>query len=288
MSYKKYKKLEQAALKKTDRGRCVLCGQTVAKLTREHVPPKSTYAPVPKTELLTVPACQACNGGTSEADKAFGFALGLFCKEYAQTQTAGGAILFNKLHDAYRSQGDKNLSATLKPFYSPYFANGVVGDPWTTWWKRDLHDPVIQKIFTGLYWLNHEGTLLADGDYYVSFGRGINFSTNAAQQVASQSFPGINIEHGQFIARHQQAFDDDPRVKGAFSLTLHFQCGQSPNAGYHLLCFAIPKSVMDKQPAAQMIWNKLQNDNQIPGQRSMYRAQNGHWNIIAPRKQQAA
>jgi len=182
MTYKTYKKPEQAALKKTGRSRCVLWGRhTMGKPTREHVPPQSTYAVEPQAELLTVPACQECNGGTSEADKAFGFALGLYCEEYAQTQTTGGTILFDKLHSAYRGHDGKNLSTALKPFYSPYFANGVAGDPWTTWWQRDSHDPVIQKIFTGLYWLNHGGTLLADGDYYVSFGRGIDFSNRQTQ-----------------------------------------------------------------------------------------------------------
>lgn len=151
MSYKTYKKLEQIALKITTSRRCILCGHTVANLTREHVPPKSTYAPEPKTELLTVPACTECNGGTSEADKAFGLALGLYCKEKAHTQTPGGTILYNKLRDAYRGSSDRNLSAILKSQYEPYFKNGVVADPWTTWWQLDFHDPVIQKIFTGLY-----------------------------------------------------------------------------------------------------------------------------------------
>lgn len=128
--------------------------------------------------------------------------------------------------------------------------------------------------------LNHAGQVFADGNYYVSIGRGIDFTTNAAQKVASQAFPGINIENGQFIARHQQHFGTDSNVKGIFSLTLHFQCMQSPNAGYHFVCFAIPKNVMDKHESVQQLWNGIKNATRIPGRLSLYNVTHGHWDLI--------
>jgi hypothetical protein len=60
--------------------KCVYCGQRADK-TKDHVPPKSLFLePLPK-QLITVPACSACNGGFSDLDNAFkewlGFSLGV-------------------------------------------------------------------------------------------------------------------------------------------------------------------------------------------------------------------
>lgn len=59
---------------------CVYCGKP-AKRTKDHVPPRSLFMePMPK-DLITVPACEVCNGGFSVLDTAFkewlGFALGV-------------------------------------------------------------------------------------------------------------------------------------------------------------------------------------------------------------------
>jgi len=48
---------------------CVFCG-TVGPWTRDHVPPKNLFVPRPN-DLVTVPACSVCNGGSSTDDEYF-------------------------------------------------------------------------------------------------------------------------------------------------------------------------------------------------------------------------
>src|SRR6266446_6964374 len=48
---------------------CVLCGERPAT-TMDHVPPKGLFLP-PRPTLITIPACEICNGGASEAEEKF-------------------------------------------------------------------------------------------------------------------------------------------------------------------------------------------------------------------------
>ena len=54
-------------------GECVHCG-AVGKLTRDHIPPRNLFA-TPPPNMLTVPSCEACNGGSSGDDEYFRMAL---------------------------------------------------------------------------------------------------------------------------------------------------------------------------------------------------------------------
>jgi len=49
---------------------CAICGETVEDVTRDHIPPKSMFAVKP-SNLITVPACPKCNGGSSADDEYF-------------------------------------------------------------------------------------------------------------------------------------------------------------------------------------------------------------------------
>src|SRR5271165_919227 len=48
---------------------CVFCGAIAT--TSDHVPPKNLFIPPRPTDLITVPACEICNGGTSTLDEEF-------------------------------------------------------------------------------------------------------------------------------------------------------------------------------------------------------------------------
>src|SRR5262249_42358969 len=51
-------------------GQCVYCGET-AKVTPDHVPPKSLFLSPRPSNLITVPSCSTCNGGASKDDEYF-------------------------------------------------------------------------------------------------------------------------------------------------------------------------------------------------------------------------
>src|SRR5687768_10631148 len=50
-------------------GQCVYCGQ-MRPLTVDHIPPRNLFAK-PRPQLITVPACEECNGSASMDDEYF-------------------------------------------------------------------------------------------------------------------------------------------------------------------------------------------------------------------------
>ena len=49
---------------------CAICGKVVEKVTSDHIPPKSLFGAKPNN-LITVPSCPDCNGGSSADDEYF-------------------------------------------------------------------------------------------------------------------------------------------------------------------------------------------------------------------------
>jgi hypothetical protein len=49
---------------------CAICGQEVERVTNDHIPPKSMFGTKP-SNLITVPSCLPCNGGSSTDDEYF-------------------------------------------------------------------------------------------------------------------------------------------------------------------------------------------------------------------------
>ena len=49
---------------------CAICGSEAEKTTRDHIPPKSMFGIKPDN-LITVPSCLPCNGGSSADDEYF-------------------------------------------------------------------------------------------------------------------------------------------------------------------------------------------------------------------------
>src|SRR5262245_49333630 len=55
-------------------GECVYCGK-FRPLTDDHIPPRNLYPDPPPDNLITVPSCRPCNGGTSKDDEYFRLCL---------------------------------------------------------------------------------------------------------------------------------------------------------------------------------------------------------------------
>jgi hypothetical protein len=59
--------------KRAKEGACVYCG-AIGALTDDHVPPKNLF-PKPRMGLITVPACEPCNGNSKLDDEYFRLAI---------------------------------------------------------------------------------------------------------------------------------------------------------------------------------------------------------------------
>jgi len=246
-SYKPARNLIQAALRiwRLNR-RCVICGmaltaQTGKIKTSEHIPPEGVYVGALASDLLTVPCCESCNNGTSATDLAFQCCLALYCEKISPNQTYWSNQKYTKLRRFYFGHDDKNMPNTLKAKFKQHFETGEVVNP-MFWWPWSDHDPVIQKIVAGLYWLYHGGDIFADKNFDVIIVRGMDFSKSHASSMSAESFLGVNVANWQFAAKHVQSFDQNSPLFGVFCLQLHFLSKRKSNKGYHVLVLCYPKA----------------------------------------------
>ena len=77
-----------------DRTRCAYCGEPAT--TYDHVPPQCLYTRPLPSNLVTVPACAACNNGASKDDAEFRNHLSIMAgsfREFCQRCRAPSAKL---------------------------------------------------------------------------------------------------------------------------------------------------------------------------------------------------
>jgi len=69
-------------------GTCVYCGK-VGRVTDDHIPPKNIFTGevrIPNLQLITVPACEKCNGQAAKDDEYFRLTLALRADVYDHPQ----------------------------------------------------------------------------------------------------------------------------------------------------------------------------------------------------------
>jgi hypothetical protein len=137
---------------------CAFCGKFPAN-TRDHIPPKGIF-PRPRPNLITVPACRRCNGGTSKIEEEF--------KVYLSLRVGINNIATRKLWDAEAMRTLKHnprlrnrilRSTETVSLRSP--AGIILGERSAAPWPAAVHDPIIEKTIKGLYYY-HYGEVLAD------------------------------------------------------------------------------------------------------------------------------
>jgi hypothetical protein len=139
---------------------CVLCGQR-PPTTMDHVPPKVLFVP-PRPRLITVPACQICNGGASEAEEKF--------RVYVSVRDGVNTLASMDFWKQGGLRTVKNNNRLLRELTSgtPLFlrspSTGRFESLRTFKWPRTAHDPVIKKITRGLYYHHFGSALLVGGD----------------------------------------------------------------------------------------------------------------------------
>jgi hypothetical protein len=134
--------------------RCVFCGAIAS--TRDHVPPKNLFIP-PRPRLITVPACETCNGSTSAIDEEFrvfvSAKIGAEIPEWIELWEKGGRKSVRS-NDRLRRE---LLSGQKLWVRSP---SGPFQQTFTYRWPATNHDRIVEKITRGLYY-HHFHEILA-------------------------------------------------------------------------------------------------------------------------------
>lgn len=92
------------------RGICAHCREE-RELDGDHVPPECLFPGVPPSELIEVPSCDACNGGSSDDDENFKLHVLLHIRAYG--------------HPRARAPYESALRGLAKPRKRPYLNNLV-------------------------------------------------------------------------------------------------------------------------------------------------------------------
>ena len=93
---------------------CVFCGAT-EDLTHDHVPPDNLFPSPKPSELITVPSCRKCNGGSSEDDTYFRDMLILWdaTREHPEARKTADAVIKSFGRPEQRSYSRSILGGVL-------------------------------------------------------------------------------------------------------------------------------------------------------------------------------
>lgn len=149
---------EQGPEQQTQVQMCVFCAERPA-VTKDHVPPKGIFARPLPADLITVPACEECNKGSSKEDEEFRAMLGIRVGGW----TPQGKAFWNKaalrtLRHNQRLKREVLSSARNTEVVTP--GGLYLGRHFLVPWQTSSHDNTIAKITRGLYF-HHFGEILA-------------------------------------------------------------------------------------------------------------------------------
>ena len=138
---------------------CVFCGQ--AATTRDHIPPKGVFLDPLPTDLVTAPACAACNNSTKLDDEYF--------RALIATQgywTVDGARLWKekvvgssfRKRPKFRQMLARNIIELPPEHRHPDLPGGVKA----VTFDAQRINRVLRKIVLGLYWQHEKKQLPTD------------------------------------------------------------------------------------------------------------------------------
>jgi hypothetical protein len=136
---------------------CAICGRRPAT-TRDHVPPRGIFAKPRPSDLVTVPACEACNADGSKYDETFRVHLSLQVgtgTPATQRLRTNGARRTVALNHRLRRQ----ILESLEPTYLTTRGGVIFGRGYRGKWDCDARDRVVERTVRGLYY-HHFGEIL--------------------------------------------------------------------------------------------------------------------------------
>lgn len=141
---------------------CVLCGLNPST-TRDHLPPEGIFfKPVPpKSNLITVPACDSCNGGSSGTDEKFQ----AFMAMHVAHKTPSGTEYFKKQGRAVLLADQQRLAEIRSRMRKVEIVSPgglILGNATAVLWDSDAFEALITRLIRGLYW-HQTRTILPEG-----------------------------------------------------------------------------------------------------------------------------
>jgi hypothetical protein len=144
---------------------CAFCGQTVAKTTKDHVPPRGLFGDTPGHNLITVPACAACNNSTSKDDEYFRLmSMEIDVSGHPVGQQVSEATLRSILHPK-KGGFRKSVFRSLQPVELTTKSGLYVGKTFLMKLDAERILRIVGKIIRGLFY-HHLGRPLP-ADYQV-------------------------------------------------------------------------------------------------------------------------
>lgn len=140
---------------------CAICGIKTAT-SSDHIPPKGIFSNPKPNDLITVPACATCNGGTSTDDEAFRTYLSI----HVGISNPRTDLLWEN-HASRTFRHNKKLNTRIMSLMKPAvlktesgFEPVMIGD-----WDGDVFRKIIEKIIRGLYY--HHSELILGAQAYI-------------------------------------------------------------------------------------------------------------------------
>ncbi len=181
---------------------CFNCGNPAT--TRDHIPPKNLFAKPRPSNLITVPACEACNGDTKLDDEYFR----LMVASAHGVNKAASRVVFQRIIPR-----SKDRPALLKNFMDEcrsidMFSSGgiYVGEGNAYEPDRDRITPIINKVVKGLFYVETGERL--DRAIVHDYVANPEFPEDFKNILCS--LPLTDIGEGAFSYRYFMS-EDDPR-----------------------------------------------------------------------------
>ena len=189
---------------------CCLCGIRPAT-TKDHIPPKCIFPSPRPVDIITVPACEECNEGTSAIDEEFR----VFVSMFAGKRTAEAERLWENqtLSTVKKNRRllDKATSA-CQPGYITSKHGIILGTVDLVVWD-DSMSQIIDKMIRGLYFY-HFGQILADRvDITVKQVNILTMNDIERNNLREclKPLPCNYVADGQFLYRYARANDNPLR-----------------------------------------------------------------------------
>lgn len=163
--------------KKKRTGPCIYCGR-VARLTRDHVPPRALF-PDPKPRLGVVYSCRQCNEGFSNDEEYFRTVLCLEHRAFNHPAAAGVAKAVLRALQMPEKRGMTDaLLASMQPVRLQTPAGIYLGESSIV--NVDLRRVfrVVEKIVRGLHLLRFDSALPPDAGVRVIHAADVNTVTD--------------------------------------------------------------------------------------------------------------
>jgi hypothetical protein len=132
-------------------GPCVFCGH--AATTRDHIPPRGLFGKPTPHELIKVPACQKCNGGSSKDDEYLKrLALERGTESSRDSREVGEAVM--RSFQKREAEGLRKEFSTSLRSVEVYTPSGLLylGSGFMMKLDGERMRTILRKIVKGLFW----------------------------------------------------------------------------------------------------------------------------------------